>query len=85
VPPLPRKEGEVMREFKGGVMTTLQELYDSEINFSISTFWDAGFEWQLGDELNGYRASGQTRTFAGAVAELIDAALEHYPNSVFAK
>jgi hypothetical protein len=31
-------------------MDELQALYDSEINFTISTFWDAGFKWKLGDD-----------------------------------
>jgi len=41
----------------------LQDLYDSEINFSISSFWDAGFEVKLGDDLNGFVASGIAKTF----------------------
>ena len=30
------------------------EFYHSEINFTISTFWDAGYTGQLGDSINGY-------------------------------
>ena len=26
---------------------TLQRLYDSEINFELSSFWDGGFIWRL--------------------------------------
>jgi hypothetical protein len=26
---------------------TLQQLYDSEINFELSCFWDGGFIWKL--------------------------------------
>lgn len=29
-------------------MNILQRLYDSEINWRISTFWDGGFQWELG-------------------------------------
>jgi len=36
-------------------------LYDSEINFEISCFWDAGFNWKLGDSVNGYVAEGMPR------------------------
>ncbi len=35
-------------------MDQFQALYDSKINFTISTFWDGGFTWKLGDELNGF-------------------------------
>jgi hypothetical protein len=35
-------------------MTIFQQLYDNEINFSLNTFWDAGFEVKLGDRMNGF-------------------------------
>jgi hypothetical protein len=34
----------------------IQALYDSEINCSISSFWDGGFMVKLGDEYNGFEA-----------------------------
>ena len=34
-------------------MSILQRLYDSEINFEVSGFYDAGFDVRLGDHLNG--------------------------------
>ncbi len=37
------------------LVDVLARLYRSEINVSISTFWDMGWEVKLGDELNGYR------------------------------
>ena len=61
-----------------------QRLYDSEINFSISTFWDGGFDWKLGDSLNGIKATGCSSTFAEAEREIEAAALKHFPKSVFA-
>jgi hypothetical protein len=63
----------------------LQRLCDSEVNFTISTLWDCGFSWQLGDELNGYVADGCAASFDEAVAEIAQAALEHFPNSQFAR
>lgn len=66
-------------------MSMLQELYDSEINFELSTFWDAGFEWRLGDETNGWKADGCGLTLAEAEGQLAFAAFKHYPNSVFTK
>ncbi|MFZ2031622.1 MAG: hypothetical protein WAU68_15020 [Vitreimonas sp.] len=33
--------------------SVLSELYDSEINAGVSSFWDDGFTLWIGDELNG--------------------------------
>lgn len=66
-------------------MDLLQAMYDSEINFEISTFWDGGFEWKLGDGMNGFVAEGNGRTMQGAADALAAAAIEKYPNSAFAK
>src|SRR5712671_1722328 len=51
-------------------MDILQMLYDSEINFELSCFWDAGFIWKLGDDANGYVAEGNTRTVEEATTAL---------------
>jgi hypothetical protein len=67
------------------ILQTLADLYASEINVKISTFWDAGYDWALGDELNGFWATGNARTFSGAVEHLADAAMTHYPESACAK
>ncbi len=64
-------------------MKVLQELYDSEINFSISTFWDGGFDWKLGDEMNGYKAEGSEDTLESAIFYLRRAAIFYYPDSTF--
>ena len=71
---MPDKAGEI-----------LQDLYDSEINFSIVTFWDDGFRVKLGDELNGFVASGRADALANAVEWLRVRAIEKFPDSVFAK
>jgi hypothetical protein len=60
-------------------MEPLQALYDSEINFSISAFYDQGFSWKLGDEVNGYKAQGIASTWKIALLDLINAALRAYP------
>jgi hypothetical protein len=65
----------------GGVF---QRLYDSEINFSVSTFWDGGFDAKLGDELNGFNAEANVRTMLEAEAWLERQAAELYPASTFA-
>ena len=58
-----------------------QDLYNSEINFSISTFWDAGFDVRIGLNDGIYE---NFRTFRECVRWLAEMACEHYPDSEFA-
>jgi hypothetical protein len=67
------------------MLDIMQQLYESEINCSISSFWDGGFTWGLGDDHNGWQAGGEADTFADAAAKLAEAARRHYPDSDFAK
>ncbi len=60
-----------------------QRLYDSEINFSISCFWDGGFDVKLGDDINGFVAEGHAKTFDEAVAWFDREARKHYPGSLY--
>ncbi|MCK1358934.1 hypothetical protein [Bradyrhizobium sp. 199] len=64
---------------------TLQDLYDSEVNFAIAAFWDAGFQVKIGDELHGFAASETVDNFAQAIEWLRVQTLELYPESVSAK
>jgi hypothetical protein len=66
-------------------MSIVQRLYDSEINFEVSGFYDAGFDVRLGDALNGSLAEGKVETWAEAEAWLRDQALAHFPDSRFAQ
>jgi hypothetical protein len=66
-------------------MDTFQRLYDSEINYSISCFWDGGFEVRLGDPLNGFAAGTHVANWSEVEPWLRDAALRHYPESSFAR
>jgi len=66
-------------------MSILQRLYDSEISFEVSAFYDAGFHVRLGDALNGFVAHGKAQTWAEVEAWLRDQALAHYSDSNFAK
>jgi len=66
-------------------MSILQRLYDSEINFEVSGFYDAGFDGRLGDALNGFLAEGKFETWAEAETWLRDKALVHFRDSEFAK
>jgi hypothetical protein len=63
----------------------LQDLYDSEINFDISCFFDGGFRVRLGDDTNGIKAEIRADTYADAVRQLLTLALGHYPRSTFAQ
>ena len=56
----------------------MQRLYESEINFVISSFYDDDFYVKLGDEMNGFRADGRCATW-GDVEEWLD-----HPTSAFA-
>lgn len=60
-----------------------QRLYDSEINFSISCFWDGGFDVKLGDSMNGFDSETQVHTFAMALAWLDQEARKRYPDSEY--
>lgn len=66
-------------------MSILQKLYDSEINAKIEWFWDGGFEVSLGDPMNGWLDSLNTRDWSEAEGWLRAKAIERYPNSTFAK
>jgi hypothetical protein len=63
----------------------LQKIYDSEINVSISWFWDGGIDVKLGDEMNGYVAEEQLKRIDEILPWLQKAIAEHYPNSTYAK
>jgi hypothetical protein len=63
----------------------LQRLYDSEINFEVSGFYDAGFDVRLGDALNGFVVQGKVKTWDEVEAWLRDQALAHVPDSKFAQ
>jgi hypothetical protein len=66
-------------------MSILQRLYNSEINFEVSAFYDAGFDVRLGDHLNGFLVEGKAETWADAEAWLREQALAHFPDSKFAQ
>lgn len=62
----------------------LQRIYDSEINFSITTFWDGGFDVKLGDEMNGFVAKSNHDTIKSAILWLIENVMDFYPTSLYA-
>jgi hypothetical protein len=62
----------------------LDKLYDSEINFEVSAFWDNGIDVKLGDEMNGYAAESSVRTSEEAAEWLDQQARLHFPASKYA-
>lgn len=66
-------------------MSVLQDLYHSEINFTVSTFWDGGFDVKLGDPRNGFVAQTNCNRWGMVEPWLIAAAIEHFPDSLFAR
>ena len=50
----------------------LRRLYDSEINIEISSFWDGGYDFRIGDTANGFKQIGPRnieRTSPSSVGE----------------
>lgn len=68
------------------LQAVLQDLYKSEINFNLSTFWDAGYTIQLGDDMNGFKDESEMLDSLDDVAvELVRMTTKHFPDSDFAK
>lgn len=63
----------------------LQALHDSEINGRISWFYDGAIVWDIGDESNGWKETGNAKTLDAAVRGLAEAAVRRYPDSEFAR
>ena len=70
------------------LITVMLALYESEINCGMESFWDGGFTVWLGlksmgdNEVEKNFYTKELATDAGKW--LHDAALKHYPNSVYA-
>ena len=69
---------------KCDLSAVLYELYGSEINVSISSFWDGGWEVKLGDEMNGFIATTNVKDIFAAGQWLAEEAFVRYPDSKFA-
>jgi hypothetical protein len=68
-----------------GNLELLQDLYDSEINFEIAAFWNAGFIVRLGNKSIGFKVQAAASTYGDAVQCLRRLALTQFPDSLFAK
>jgi hypothetical protein len=67
------------------VSAILQELFDSEINVAVQSFYDGGFTVKFGDPLNGFRAEAHFLDWASAEDWLRVTAVTLYPTSEFAR
>lgn len=67
------------------LLNELQKIYNSEINFSISTFWDGGFDVKLGDDINGYKETWNFDKIEDAVKWLIKKVHQYYSDSEYCK
>lgn len=65
-------------------MSILQDIYDSEINLRISTFWDGGYDLVLGDDANGIVDVGVVDRWGDVEPWFRVKVIEHFPGSVFA-
>lgn len=65
--------------------SVLERLYDSEINFSISCFWDGGYDVKLGDPMNGFKYEDNHRKYEDALGALEENAVRLFPDSEFTK
>lgn len=72
---------------QGDLVTVLAELYDSEINVSISCLWDGGWDLKVGgSEVAGFKVEGSLdRDATGYIGQwLAEQAAALYPESQFA-
>lgn len=62
----------------------MKKLYNSEINCSISCFWDNGWDVKLGDDMNGFVAEGNFRILDEAADFLDREARKYFAESTYA-
>lgn len=62
-------------------LALIERLRKSEINFSISHFYDRGYNFALGDDMNGWLDDWDFETFEAGVTWLWQAAEKHYPEA----
>jgi hypothetical protein len=60
---------------------TFADLYSDEINWSISTVWDTGYEIKLGDSRNGFHATKRVQGAEEIGPALRRMVAEHYPET----
>lgn len=66
----------------------MRNLYASEINCGIESFWDGGFTAWIGDDMNGRKEEGhfEANALNSEVGQWFhDAAIKTFPDSEYAK
>lgn len=78
-------DNDLMRKRAMKLVDVLDDLYGSEINCGIQSFWDGHWTAWLGDDMNGRVVEDSALKF-DEIAPWLDAmARKHYPNSTYAK
>jgi len=67
------------------IQTVMENLYKSELNCRISTFWDGDYDVFLGDRVNGYKDECSFKTLDECAQWLHEVAIKQYPDSNYAK
>ena len=68
------------------LIAVFEDLYKSEINFTLSIFWDAGYTVQIGDDWNGFTDKAEMLDTLDEVAsELVRMAINRFPDSYFSE
>lgn len=62
-----------------------QKVYDSEINFEISCFFDTGFKIRLGDKVNGFKGECEVENWSEISKALHNLIIKHLPDSEYSK
>lgn len=75
---------DMKKERQSDLKALLRDLYASEINISISCFWDGGWDIALGDAMNGWRAKTCIDNLDHAPKWIIAEAKRAWPDSQFA-
>ena len=63
----------------------LKDLYDSEINFELSTFWDGGYTLKIFGVSGSFQRTTEGLTLKEVPIEIVRMVVMHYPDSDFAK
>lgn len=62
-----------------GLLNEIDAMFQSEIHFRITGFWDGGITWEVGA-----KAKGNEATIEEAMVAMVNAAKVEFPNSYFA-
>ena len=67
------------------IIKELKRIGESEINFSISYFYDSTWIFKLGDDLNGFSYEESFTSIEDGMNHLIQEIIKQFPNSDYIK